>query len=83
MKTRFSSIIDSETMDLEDLLNVAQQELALATATSHHINIPEELVCSLQELICRLSQSMQSVPEAPANPSDIVSVTSNNSPSSE
>ncbi|XP_035256553.1 uncharacterized protein LOC118218166 [Anguilla anguilla] len=83
MQTRFSSIIDSETMDLEDLLNVAQQELALATATSHHINIPEELVCSLQELICRLSQSMQSVAEAPANPSDIVSVTSNHSPSPE
>ncbi|KAG5856999.1 hypothetical protein ANANG_G00013870 [Anguilla anguilla] len=83
MQTRFSSIIDSETMDLEDLLNVAQQELALATATSHHINIPEELVCSLQELICRLSQSMQSVAEAPANPSDIVAVTSNHSPSPE
>ncbi|KAJ8288409.1 hypothetical protein COCON_G00010680 [Conger conger] len=62
MQTRFSSIIDSETMDLEELLNIARQELAVATATSSHVNIPEELVCSLQELICRLDQSMQCKP---------------------
>ncbi|KAJ8353881.1 hypothetical protein SKAU_G00214480 [Synaphobranchus kaupii] len=83
MQTRFSSIINDDTMDLECLLDVAQQELALARATSHHVNIPEELVCSLQELICRLSQSMQSVVEAPATPSDIVTVTVNHPPSSE
>ncbi|KAJ8353877.1 hypothetical protein SKAU_G00214440 [Synaphobranchus kaupii] len=78
-----SSIIKNETMDLEYLLDVAQQELALARATSRHVDIPEELVCSLQELIYRLGQSMQSVAEAPASPSDIVTVTVDHPPSSE
>ena len=82
MQTRFSSIIDSEKMDLEELLNIARQELAVATATSSHVNIPDELVSSLQELISRLGQTMPSA-EASANPSDTETVTLNDSPSSQ
>ncbi|KAJ8290985.1 hypothetical protein GJAV_G00019960 [Gymnothorax javanicus] len=82
MQTRFSSIADSETMDLEELLSIAQQELALAAATSSHVNIPEELVSNLQELICKLCQARQSDAEEPAHSSENVTDTSDDSPSS-
>lgn len=58
---------------MEYLLDVAQQELSLATMAADHLNIPPELIQSLQELINILS--IQSVSETSVNVPDIVTAT--------
>ncbi|XP_076858392.1 uncharacterized protein LOC143512217 isoform X1 [Brachyhypopomus gauderio] len=72
IQTRFSLILRNETLDLDYLVNVAQQELSLATMASHVLNIPLELITSLQELINTLSFHDQSANEASVSVSDIV-----------
>ncbi len=51
MLTKFSLIFRNETLDLDYLLDTAQQELDLAITASNHVNIPEALITGLQELI--------------------------------
>ncbi|KAJ8290634.1 hypothetical protein GJAV_G00015570 [Gymnothorax javanicus] len=75
IQARFSLILRNETLDLDYLLDVAQQELSLATVASYHINIPLELIDSLQELINTLSLPVQSAEEASVTVSDIVTAT--------
>lgn len=75
IQTRFSLILRNETLDMEYLLDVAQQELSLATMAADHLNIPPELIRSLQELINILSFPSRSVSEASVNVSDIVTAT--------
>ncbi|KAG9283128.1 hypothetical protein AMEX_G1866 [Astyanax mexicanus] len=55
VQRRFSLLLRNETLDLDYLKTVAQQELSLATVASHHLNVPAELINSLQELINILS----------------------------
>lgn len=51
MLTKFTLTIQNETLDLDYLLDTAQQELDLAITASNHVNIPEALITGLQELI--------------------------------
>lgn len=70
IRTRFNLIVQNETLDVENLCSVAQQELSLATMASQHLNIPLEHINGLQELI-----NILSVPSQPAaEVSDIVNV---------
>nr|XP_055025628.1 uncharacterized protein LOC129415618 [Misgurnus anguillicaudatus] len=73
IRTRFNLILQNDVLDLDYLLDVAQQELSLATVASQHLNIPLELINSLQELINTLSLPVGNV--AVGNASDIVTVT--------
>uniref|UniRef100_A0A8P4GUA6 Integrase core domain-containing protein n=1 Tax=Dicentrarchus labrax TaxID=13489 RepID=A0A8P4GUA6_DICLA len=75
IQTRFSLILRNETLDMEYLLDVAQQELSLATMATDHLNIPPELIHCLQELINILSLPIQSVSETSVNVSDVVTAT--------
>lgn len=72
---RFSLILRNEMLDLDYLLDVAQQELSLATVASHHLNIPLELINSLQKLINTLSVPVETAEESLVNVSDIVTAT--------
>ncbi|KAL0964268.1 hypothetical protein UPYG_G00321540 [Umbra pygmaea] len=62
-------------VDLDYLLDVAQQELSLATVASHHLNIPLELIDSIQELINTLTLPVESAEESMVNVSDVVTAT--------
>lgn len=68
-------ILRNEILDLDYLRDVAQQELSLATVASHHVNIPLELINSLQELINTLSLPVETDEESLVNISDIVTAT--------
>lgn len=68
---RFTLIVQNETIDLDYLLDVAQQEHYLVTAASQHLSIPAELLSSLQQLISIL----QSAEEAPVHVPDLVTTT--------
>lgn len=70
---RFSLILRNESLDLDYLLDVCQQELLLASAASQYLNIPVELINSLQELVVTLSSPAQ--PVAESSVSHIVSAT--------
>lgn len=72
IQARFSLILRNETLDMEYLLDVAQQELSLATMAADHLNIPPSLIHSIQELINILSLLIQSALETSANMSDVV-----------
>lgn len=75
---RFSLVLQNEAIDLDYLLDVAQQELSLATVASHHLNIPQELINNLQELINALNLPVQSADEASVNRPSIVTTTVGN-----
>ncbi|KAF3859015.1 hypothetical protein F7725_021414 [Dissostichus mawsoni] len=75
IQARLSLILRNLSVDLDYLLDVAQQELSLATMASHHVNIPQELISCLQELINTLNSSLESVEEPPAGVSNIVTGT--------
>lgn len=77
MLTKFHSICRNETIDMDYLLDVAQQELTLAIAASNHVDIPAELIRSLQELI-NLINTSQSSEESSVNLSEIVTLTCGN-----
>ncbi|XP_057187724.1 uncharacterized protein zgc:174680 [Triplophysa rosa] len=74
MLTKFNLICRNETIDLDYLLDIAQQELALATAALNHVTIPEQLIESLRELINVVNTSLSSE-ETTAHTSDIVTLT--------
>ena len=71
-------VLRNETIDLDYLLDVAQQEFSLATVASRHLNIPQELINNLQELINALSLPVQSADEASVNVPTIVTATVGN-----
>ncbi|XP_016326655.1 uncharacterized protein LOC107676593 [Sinocyclocheilus anshuiensis] len=74
MLTRFSLIFRNETLDLDYLLDTAQQELDLAITASNHVNIPEALIMGLQELINIIHVNVSSE-ETSTTASDIVTCT--------
>ncbi|XP_065107367.2 uncharacterized protein [Paramisgurnus dabryanus] len=60
MLTKFSLIVRNEALDLDYLLDTAQQQLDLAITASHHVNIPEALIRGLQELINTININVSS-----------------------
>ncbi|XP_026063257.1 uncharacterized protein LOC113046621 [Carassius auratus] len=74
MLTKFNLICRNEAIDLDYLLDVAQQELALATNASNHVNIPDNLIMGLQELINVVNISLN-LEETSGNASEIVTYT--------
>lgn len=74
MLTKFNLICRNEAIDLDYLLDVAQQELALAVNASNHVNIPDHLIRGLQELINVVNISLNSE-ETSGNASEIVTYT--------
>lgn len=74
MLTKFNLICRNEAIDLDYLLDVAQQELALAINASNHVNIPDNLIRGLQELINVVNISLN-LEETSGNASEIVTYT--------
>nr|XP_054592651.1 uncharacterized protein LOC107395925 isoform X1 [Nothobranchius furzeri] len=74
IRTRFSLVLRNESLDLDYLLDVTQQEYSLASMASHHLNIPTELLNGLWDLINILSLPVQSLGGDSTNALDIVSV---------
>lgn len=74
MQDRFTLILRNETLDLEYLMDVAQQEYYLATMASQHLNIPPELIHSLQQLINTL-QSAEGASVPDCHVPDVVTAT--------
>uniref|UniRef100_A0A9J8A393 Integrase core domain-containing protein n=1 Tax=Cyprinus carpio carpio TaxID=630221 RepID=A0A9J8A393_CYPCA len=74
MLTKFNLICQNEAIDLDYLLDVAQQELALAINASNHVNIPDNLIRGLQELINVVNISLN-LEETSGNASEIVTYT--------
>lgn len=75
MLTKFNLICRNEAIDLDYLLDVAQQELALAINASNHVNIPDNLIRGLQELINFLNISLNSEETSGNAASEFVSYT--------
>ncbi len=78
MLTKFGLIFRNETLDLDYLLDTAQQELDLAITASNHVNIPEALITGLQELIDIIHVNVSSEGTS-TTASDIVTMTLRNS----
>nr|XP_054600126.1 uncharacterized protein LOC129164370 [Nothobranchius furzeri]XP_054600127.1 uncharacterized protein LOC129164370 [Nothobranchius furzeri] len=74
IRTRFSLVLRNESLDLDYLLDVTQQEYSLASMASHHLNIPTEILNGLWDLINILSLPVQSLGGDSTNALDIVSV---------
>lgn len=74
MRARFHLVLQNGALDLEYLLDIAQQELSLALVASQNVHVPPELISGLQLLINTISSAVTSDPQAYLYVSDVATV---------